>query len=188
MNKVFSTGVRIVFLILISLSVSAKDINYLKPIRKVQGNSIDLSGKWHFQLDNKEKNGTGLKEGWEKPDFDDSSWKTIKVGTSWEQQGYNYNGVAWYRQKVFIPKSWKEGNLLFNLGRPDDRGEVYFNGGKVAEVKKFGPHFAFNPTNNKIKFGALNSIAVRIVDWYKSGGLSSGTFSIQHYASLPLKI
>ncbi|HBC89492.1 MAG TPA: hypothetical protein DCZ94_21350, partial [Lentisphaeria bacterium] len=153
----------------------------LKPFT-ANGDSISLDGAWLFQVDNKEKDGTGLKEGWEKADYDDSGWKTIKVGSSWETQGYNYDGVAWYRQKVLIPADWKDDALLFNLGRPDDRGEVYFNGEKVAEVKGFGPHFVFKVPREKIKFGSENSIAVCIADWYKEGGLNDGSFSIQRFA------
>lgn len=155
----------------------------LKPFT-ANGDCISLEGKWLFQLDNKEKDGIGLKQGWFKPDFDDSQWKTIKVGETWESQGYNYNGVAWYRQKVFIPESWKNDTLMFNLGRPDDRGEVYFNGEKVKEVKKFGPHFIFQIPKEKIKFGAENSLAVRIVDWYMNGGMNYGNYSIRRLVPL----
>ena len=32
-----------------------------------------------------------------------------------------YDGVAWYRCRFFLPESWKEDALIFDLGRPDDR-------------------------------------------------------------------
>ncbi len=176
-------NVNLILVAILLLLANFAGASELKPFT-ANGDSISLDGTWLFQVDNKEKEGVGLKEGWEKAGYDDSGWKTIKVGSSWETQGYNYDGVAWYRQKVLIPSEWKNDVLLFNLGRPDDRGEVYFNGEKVAEVKAFGPHFVFKVPVEKIRFGSENSIAVRVADWYKEGGLNDGIFSIRRFAPL----
>ena len=32
-------------------------------------------------------------------DFDDSQWDIITVPSCWQTEGYDYNGVAWYRME-----------------------------------------------------------------------------------------
>ena len=155
-----------------------------------EGRPICLEGPWRFKLDNQredgtpldrknpeEKEGRGLKNRWFAAELDDSDWAVIPVGLNWERYAYHYNGVAWYRQKVLIPKDWTGLPLQFNLGKPDDRGEVYLNGKEVARVEKFGPNFSFLVPPDLVRYGQVNTIAVRIVDWYMGGGLTSGPFS-----------
>ncbi|MBN2713959.1 MAG: beta galactosidase jelly roll domain-containing protein, partial [Planctomycetes bacterium] len=141
--------------------------------------SISLDGEWLFKIDNASKEGAGIKEKWFLPEHDDKNWETIRVGETWEKQGHNYNGVAWYRQRVFIPKAWEGEKLFFNIGRPDDRGIVWINGEKIREIKKFGPHFSFVLEAPVIKYGEENVIAVYIADWYMNGGLNFGEFSVE---------
>ena len=152
---------------------------------------MSLEGLWLFKLDNvkadgtpldrknpDEKEGLGLKEGWYRPDLDDADWSVARVGLGWEQQGFAYDGVAWFRQRVFIPKAWQGLPLQFHLGRPDDRGEVYLNGAEVAKVEKFGPKFQFTVSPEKLRYGDHNTLAVRIVDWYRGGGITGGPFKV----------
>src|SRR5258708_36704958 len=55
----------------------------------------------------------GDKAEWPSPSFNDSGWAPIKVGATWESQGYpGYDGVGWYRVHVVIPSSIKERAFL----------------------------------------------------------------------------
>lgn len=145
----------------------------------VQDREIRLdTAAWKICQDLSVKKGSGQANGWEKPEFDDSAWKTMVVGKSWEEQGLSFDGVVWYRCRVFIPQEWAKDTLFLQLGRPDDSGEAYFNGKKIAKVEKFGPHLRCRLAPELIKFGAENVIAVRVWDWYKNGGLNYGDFSL----------
>jgi hypothetical protein len=153
---------------------------------------VPLDGLWFFKLDNKRPNGEdsdfknneldrkgyGLDLGYNQPGFDDSGWDAIRVGDSWENQGYNYDGPAWYRQKVFIPEEWKGRPLKLQLGKPDDCGTVFWNGEEAATVEKHGPKFEMMVSPDKVKYGELNSIAVLIYDWYYSGGIIDSPMQI----------
>ena len=38
-------------------------------------------------------------------DYQDSTWQNLKSTLWWGQSGVKHSGYAWYRKKVFIPKS-----------------------------------------------------------------------------------
>lgn len=145
--------------------------------------SVSLDGEWRFNLDRETKKGSGeAKNGWEGADFDDSGWGRIRVGASWESQGHNYDGIAWYRARVMIPSEWKGQALVLMLGRPDDGGETYWNGVSLGATEKFGDVIQYVLNPEQVNFGEMNTIAVRVWDWYKGGGLSEGTFAIERVA------
>jgi len=66
--------------------------------------------------------------------LDDSGWKQIKTGQTWDKQGYqDLDGFAWYRVKFNLPVSVKEDSYLKDslriyLGKIDDFDEVFLNG------------------------------------------------------------
>ncbi|MGD0090059.1 MAG: hypothetical protein ABSE73_09075 [Planctomycetota bacterium] len=137
---------------------------------------------WRFQKDNKAREGVGLAEGWHKPDFDDSGWRTMRVGKTWDEQGLSYLGIAWFRQKAMIPAAWEGCPLVLDLGQPDDCGAIFLNGEKVFELTTYGPVFHTVVSPDKIKYGQLNTLAVRIPNWYMSGGIYGSPFQIKPQA------
>lgn len=153
---------------------------------------VSLAGLWKFAPDNhrpdgaksdfkidRDRAGYGQELGWQRSDFDDSGWSAIRVGDAWEGQGYaGYDGPAWYRQQVRIPVAWKGHALRLQLGKPDDRGEVFWNGEEVLRVEKFGPDFDGILPPERVRYGELNTMAVRVHDWYKGGGLTSSPFLV----------
>lgn len=170
----------------------------LLPTLQPSRQPLPLTGAWKFRLDNvrpdgsrsvfggpgehqkhqRDCDGYGRELGYAKPDYDDSAWKEIAVPASWEAQGYGYDGPAWYRRQVTIPEAWQGQPLRLRLGRPDDRGTVYWNGEAVATVKSFGPSFDVVLKPEQILAGRPNSIAVQVFDWYREGGLNSGSFDL----------
>ncbi len=146
---------------------------------------IDLSGAWRFKLaPQKEHGGKGeAKNDWETADVFDDDWEQIQVGQPWEEQGHAYNGIAWYRRRFVIPEAWKGSTLVLQAGYPDDGAETYFNGQSLGEVKFTQCIVAVLPAE-KIRWGQTNTVAVRVWDWYKSGGLSRGTFAVRRLAPL----
>jgi hypothetical protein len=96
-------------------------------------------------------------------DFDDSNWKQIKVGQTWDKQGYQeLDGFAWYRLSFNLPKSVMEGSCLKDslkiyLGKIDDFDEVFLNG------KLLG----YNGITLSSGSSAPDSINIEPSPWYK---------------------
>lgn len=154
---------------------------------------VSLDGPWFFSLDNRrpdgaasdfkgntrDREGYGLDMGYHQSTFDHSGWDAIRVGDSWENQGYpNYDGPAWYRQRVRVPVAWKGRPLKLMLGKPDDRGTIFWNGVEVLTVEAYGPNFEVVISPEHVQYGEYNTIAVRIYDWYKSGGIMGSPFTL----------
>jgi len=122
---------------------------------------------------------------WISPKYDDSAWKTIVAGKTWEMQGYdNLDGFAWYRYSVVIPSSLKaravkQGGFLLKLGRIDDSDATYFNGEKIGQSGDFPPNYdcAYAQDRNypipleKVLWDQANVIAIRVYDGGGGGGL-----------------
>lgn len=140
---------------------------------------LDLQGRWTFSI--------GENSRWISPDFNDSKWETIRVPGNWEDQGFNgYNGYAFYRKKVTVPADLKGRNLYLNLGYIDDVDEVYINGRKIGSTGRFPPYYstAYNASRkyylpeDLIRFGGVNTIAVKVYDSNGPGGIVSGNIGI----------
>jgi len=136
-----------------------------------------LKFEWKFN--------TGDNSSWAWPEYDDSNWRTIDVGTVWENQGFGtYDGFAWYRQKVIIPESLKKravenGGLVLYLARIDDSDETYFNGELLGSTGGMPPDYqsgygdsrAYTVPVERVAWGKENTIAVRVYDGGGGGGI-----------------
>ncbi len=132
-------------------------------------NSIELPNEWKFK--------TGDNREYSKPDFDDQSWKSIKVDNYWEAQGYpGYDGIAWYRTRTVVPSSLKNTNRLFktvriSLGRIDDADETWLNGRKIGETDGWDIDRSYYVPFDLINWDKENVIAVRVNDRGGNGGM-----------------
>ncbi|MCU7501907.1 MAG: glycoside hydrolase [Ignavibacteria bacterium] len=141
---------------------------------------VALEGYWKFR--------TGDSPEWMRKNFNDNAWGEIVVPSFWESQGYrNYNGYAWYRKKVVIP-SWLNGKqLVLMLGRIDDKDEVYFNGkliGCTGDLRDESTNdrdyqmFRGYYIPKDIISNGENTIAVRVYDGFRDGGIYQGPIGI----------
>ena len=67
---------------------------------------------------------------------DDTGWDAIKPSLSWQQQGFNLAGFAWYRNRIMIPSSFKRNDsasITFVLGVIKDSDQVFLNGKPLGE-------------------------------------------------------
>ncbi len=129
----------------------------------------------------------------DKPEYADSSfneywWNDISPLTAWENQGQMaYDGYAWYRVKVVVPKSmkrsaYKYGGLMLKLGKIDDADITYFNGHIIGSTGAFPPDYAtawdtpraYIIPPEMVHWDAKNTIAVRVYDAGGFGGLNGG--------------
>ena len=127
-----------------------------------------LPKTWTFALD---KDDVGQKEKWFKPGFDDRAWKPIQIGRTWESQGYEYDGFAWYRVEFRVRKKWLKQPLAVYFGAVDGEAWVYWNGALLGHHKGWDEPFSFNLAPELIKTDKPNLIAVRVYDGSNQGGI-----------------
>ena len=140
---------------------------------------IDLKGIWRFR--------TGNHPNWAGPDFDDRKWAPIMVPSFWEDQGYNYDGIAWYRKAFFVPKSLEGQELVLLVGKIDDFDLTYLNGkfmGSTNDGRRFGSSQswlqvrAYSIPAGALRFGEVNYLAVQVKDMGVGGGIYQGPLGI----------
>jgi sialate O-acetylesterase len=143
---------------------------------------INLSGVWNFNL------GDDMAYG--EKDFADSSWAKLIVPANWDIQGYaDVNGFAWYRKTFFVPKVFKNDNFILMLGKIDDIDQTYVNGIFVGSTgiwnftettdnfnknEEWQTDRIYSIPNKLLKFGQMNTIAVRVYDGFQDGGIYEG--------------
>ena len=166
---------------------SKTDYFGLNVLRDLKGKNVFAAlTDWRFCLDPEK---VGTKEGWWQADHDDRDWSPIKAGKWWESQGFGgganrtdieggYNGVAWYRTTALVPLKLKGRKIILRFGAIDESGWVYVNGKPAAQSvfdPKKNPDAWVTPVEADItklvKFGAENSISVKVRDDYGAGGL-----------------
>lgn len=144
-----------------------------------------LDNQWQFK--------TGDSAVWKTNAYNSSKWAIIRLGSVWEDQGYNsYDGFAWYRKTIVIPVEFKKqalklGGMTLNLGTIDDCDQVFFNGMKVGENGVLPPNFitAYNKIRKydilfkDILWGKENLIAVRVYDNNDGGGITGQEISLK---------
>ncbi len=144
--------------------------------------ALDIAEGWRFH--------TGDDATWARPEFDDSAWEAIKVGTPWEKAGHkDYDGYGWYRLRVTVPKTESEDayfeqyqRLTLLLGAVDDVDVTYFNGVEVGRTGAVPDDTAGHRETPRIyrvpgalvRWDAENVIAVRVFDDSGDGGMYSG--------------
>jgi len=146
--------------------------------------------QWGFSTD---PHDVGRGQAWEKPEWDDSGWRTLQAPGMWQDQGitednpnwqyedplmrHPYNGVAWYRVKVVIPETLRGPDLYFHADTIDDYDQTYLNGRLIGQTGKETPNWWVVPRHYKlpadlVRFGVENTLAIRVTDTGGSGGIN----------------
>jgi beta-galactosidase len=118
---------------------------------------------------------------WKEPGFNDSSWETVMLPSTWDKHS-NYtpdNVFGWYRREIIISADLKGEDIFINLGKIDDADETYFNGVKIGGLGQFPPNYIsawdvsrhYKVPKELIHFGSKNILAVRVFDGIMGGGI-----------------
>ena len=132
-------------------------------------NELCLDGIWQFCPDPFNE---GEVLGWHTPEHDASRWREVSVPTVFDRCGLGmagYEGAAWFRKTVFIPKDWegKSLNLLFRA--VNYRTKVWVNGvGGVGENTHGFTPFSLGDSA-ALKPGQDNVITVRVDNTRRAG-------------------
>ena len=145
-----------------------------------------LEGPWKFALGDDEERA--------EYNYDDSRWNEILVPSPWESQGYDYDGLAWYRLHFRIDPKYKNEKLVLMLGKIDDLDETFVNGhyvGRTGHISKnvhrinLGDEYlvvrAYKLDNDDLYFDRENILAVRVYDGLITGGIYDGPIGIVTY-------
>jgi beta-galactosidase len=90
-------------------------------------------GQWRFRR--------GDDPNWKAADLDEASWEQVTLPAAWEKHS-NYtadNVYGWYRRKIIVPESYREQDVVLELGWVDDVDQTYFNGQLVGSTGSFPP-------------------------------------------------
>lgn len=145
--------------------------------RKLTEQKVELGGNqiWKFKPDPKDE---GLSKGWHMKNFGSSDWADIKIDKHWEAQGYpDLDGWAWYRLTVKVPNSFEGKDVYLKFTGVDDYYDLFVNGTKAGSGGDIPTKTtAFDEVKSHkitslIKPGEDATIAVRVYDWYGSGGI-----------------
>jgi hypothetical protein len=111
----------------------------------------------------------GLLDEWFDPAHTDDAWRSISPGVAWEDEGVDYDGVAWYRRTLTLPE-WDD--VFMGLDGIDDEAELWINGVSAGQS---APGIATLPMIlDLLDHGAAGdtlSLAIRIVDTGDYGGI-----------------
>ncbi len=138
---------------------------------------VDLQGIWHFTTSpNRNRPPKG------------HAWEKIMVPGPWEFQGHSrYDGFAWYRKEVTLPKKFSGETLVLMLGKIDDFDEVYFNGKRIGSTNDRRPYGlslsydqkrAYEIPPELVVQDGTNVIEVLVEDLGNIGGIYDGIIGI----------
>ncbi len=110
---------------------------------------------------------------WTRPEFDDSSRKTMETPKNlWQYVGLpDFEGMIWYRRAFEMPTAWKGKDLVFSFSGYSQEAAFYFNGVNIGDRR-----IRESPDRFKIPAAIVregkNVIAVRVIGVNGGGGIT----------------
>lgn len=150
---------------------------YLRVVADGAQEAVVLPERWQFKTD---PDDAGVESNWFAADFDDTTWKPIRVGQTWEGEIGPYDGYGWYRVRFTLPAQLP-GKLALQFGGVDEQAWVYLNGKLIGErtAQSTGrtvgeiweEPFSIPVPAQALLAGQENVLAVRVHDSAFAGGL-----------------
>jgi len=127
---------------------------------------VDVPQVWQFRLD---PGNVGVSQKWQSSQWPETT-PEIKIGQWWEPQGHAYDGYAWYRVQVDVPRSFQRRRIVVRFGAVDEEAWVYWNG------RLSGTHIGWREpfevdVSQWVKCGERNTLVVRVLDIMMMGGI-----------------
>lgn len=151
-----------------------------------------LTGLWKFSFS---PSADALPTGFEKPDFDVSGWKEIKVPADWQAEGYDQaryfnitypfpanrpliphatDPVGSYRRDVELPAGWAGQDVILHIGAAGSAYYVWVNGRKVGYSEDSKLPSEFDVT--RFVRPGKNVIAIQVYRWSDGSYLEDQDF------------
>ena len=151
-----------------------------------------LNGEWLFHLS---ENPSERPYYFFKDDYDTRDWKTIKVPSNWEQEGYDYpiyisagyphqktpptiqkhyNPVGSYKREFSVPKEWNGKDVFLHVGAAGAAVYIWVNEQKVGYFEDSKTPAEFN-IGRYLRKGK-NSVAMEVFKWCDGSYLEDQDF------------
>lgn len=124
-------------------------------------NEFSLNGDWEIIFDHEDEGVVG--KWYLNKNFDaHEDIRQITVPSCWEEYEQDYEGVAFYRKKFFIPEDWKDKIIYINFDAVNYVAALYVNN-KVIDYHEGGfTPFSFR-IDKSLKYGEENVLTMRVV-------------------------
>ncbi len=132
---------------------------------------------WKCKLDPRGAGHTS-KFKWYAKTFNDADWAPIKMG-EWEKQGYDYDGLAWYRIRFTMPEKMDCNAVEIAFQAVDESAWVWLNGEYLGchDIGAAGWDTPFSlDCRKEVRWGAENILVVRVLDTAMDGGIFKPVF------------
>jgi len=138
--------------------------------------AVSLCGKWKFRVD---AGNVGSEESWYGPEHSEQAWADVEVPHTWQVDAAytEYRGVAWYRRSLEVPSWWRDCAVRIEFEAVFHTATVWVNGQSAGEHVRKG-YTAFElDLNSKLRWGRVNTIAVRVDNAFDDHMLPRGRSS-----------
>ena len=163
----------------------------LPKLQQIEAEYGTQARAWEMQMDALDAGFQNGVPAWSKPECTTTDWKpvdmplpyTMLAGTNPSKLG----GRIWLRRDVEVPASWKDRDLVLNLGLVRETSQIWFNGTEVNRfdlVHRFWDGQTATIPRNLLKTG-VNTIVIRLTDTVNMGGLFGDQNTLQLIAKAP---
>lgn len=135
---------------------------YSSEAQKVDSDKIiSLNGEWEIIFDDKNEGVAG--KWYLNKNFEQHFGKRkIEVPSCWEEYEKDYEGVAFYRKKFFVPAEWKGKIIYINFDAVNYLAELWLNNNVIDYHEGGFTPFCFR-IDKSVKYGEENVVTMRVV-------------------------
>ncbi|AOP32870.1 hypothetical protein A0128_02675 [Leptospira tipperaryensis] len=187
---VFQILSRYVLILLLSflapfiLTISSTELNAQVELGTLKmenpARDYSMNGRWYFKtLDD---------SAYARPNYFHTHWNFFEVAKSWHLEGYDYDGVGWFRMNFILSPEYEGKNLAVMIPYIENAHEFFLNGsliGKKGEISENGNLLSSDTRNDVytidsslLKIGIPNVISVRVRSAGGLGGFALTDFYI----------
>ncbi len=125
---------------------------------------------WLKLLEKSDKGMDGGKAIWADENFNDKSWKTMKLPGYMEFNGLpDTDGAVWFRKTFVLPQNFKDKDVILNC-LVDDNDKVWVNGTYIGATSGYNVPRSYTIPAKVFKNGE-NIITIRVYDSTGGGGI-----------------
>ena len=143
---------------------------------QVEDPQTSLNGLWLFRLDPDAK---GESSGWSSSRAAASDWREVRVPHTWQVEAAHaeYRGLAWYRRSFDVPPEWSDRAVRIEFESVFHTATVWVNGSEAGRHIGKGYTAFVLDIGRHLRFGAANSLAVRVDNSFNDAMLPRGRSS-----------
>lgn len=140
----------------------------------------DISQHWEFSPD---PHDAGASQHWYANPHNAGHWKAVRVGLSWEEQGYEgYQGIGWYRTTLQLPARLP-GTLFVYLGEVAKDYRIFVNGRELTHSAAHWPQrLTYTDIAPYVTAGRQTEIVLRVQPGDRGSGILRGPVALRDVA------